>query len=146
MRKSLITALLPLILLLLLVGILWAAAVSTISVNCSVSGLGSSVVGMNVTFSGDVPDGVVRGYRKLSDANTAEELDLGDISTVGGILLVADACDVVVDCNFVSTFKESVYISEGECAYFKPCGVVKVRNPAGTTYTPTYEYIAFGTR
>lgn len=128
------------------VAVVWATASSNVSVNCSVSGLGSAPTSLNVSFSGTDPNAVMRGYRMLADVNTAETLDLGDISTIGGILIAADLCDVIVDCNYFSAFKESIYITEGECAYFKPAGPVQVRNPYDTTYTPIYEYIAFGNR
>lgn len=122
-----------------------ATVSSNVGLSASVSGLGSSSINLSTTFTPSDPDAYVRGYRQLSDANTAEQIDMGDLSTVLGMIVAADACDCLVDPNFVSSFKAGVIIKAGESAFFRPAGTVYIKNE-DSGETPKYEYLAFGTR
>lgn len=84
-------------------------------------------------------------YRTIATADTAEALDLGDVSTVTGIILYAVDYDVDIDCDYVSSFDADLTA--------KAAGIpVVITYPAGTVYvkgetgqTPKYEYVVWGT-
>ena len=99
------------------------------------------------TFSfniGTTPTAVTYNYRVLATTNTAELLDLGDVSTVLGILIKAVDHDLDIDCDFVSSFDADLSIKAGEVNLFTPSGIVYVKNN-DTGETPAYEYYVIGT-
>ena len=85
-------------------------------------------------------------YRTIAAANTAEALDLGDVSTVTAIILYAIDYDVLIDCDY-----DDVAFDADLTA--KAAGIpVVITYPAGDVYvqgetdqTPKYEYIVIGT-
>ncbi len=72
-------------------------------------------------------------------------LALGDVSTVEGVLIRAVDLALDVDCDYVSSFDADIPLAAGKSAYFKPEGIVRVKNGAGAEQ-PLYEYIVFGNR
>jgi len=84
--------------------------------------------------------------RTLATADTAEALDVGDLSTVTAIAIRAVDYDLDVDLDFVTTFDSDFTLKAGEPA-------AQIPNPAGTVYvknngageTPQYIYLALGT-
>jgi hypothetical protein len=91
------------------------------------------------------PTKYVQMRQVQNTTNTAEALDLGDITTPLLIAMVCVTNDVDVDCNYTSaTFRASNTINEGEGAIFMPAGSVYVKNnDAGELFT--IEYIIIGT-
>lgn len=131
---------------LLLATVTWIfAATAGVSMNISITDLGETSIILTKDFTASTPDAYARQYRQLESADTAEVLDLGDVSTIEGILLLADDNDIIIDCNYSGSFDEDIIVPAGQCTYFKPTGTVRVMNEdAGET--PLYEYIVFGTR
>lgn len=100
---------------------------------------------LNFSFNiGTVPTAFTYNYRTLSSAGTEEILDLGDVTTVLGILFKAVDLDVEIDCDFVSSFDADLSIQAGEVNYFSPVGTVYVKNE-DSGETPKYEYVVVGT-
>lgn len=121
------------------------AGVSTINLSLSISGLGLATDSLAIPFTGTVPTGVTKQYRALA-ATTSEALPLGDIATVEGVLIYAATCDdgtIEVDCDYVDAFNADITMAEGEACYFKPSGVVHVKNADDAA--GAYEYLIFGT-
>lgn len=83
-------------------------------------------------------------YRTIATANTAEALDLGDVSTVTAIILYAVDYDVDIDLDYVGAFDADQTA--------KAAGIpVIITYPAGDVYvqgetdqTPKYEYLIVG--
>lgn len=121
---------------------------------CTIKIIGSQTgLGKNLDFAESFEIATTRAtaitastynYRTLATANTAEVLDLGDVTTV---LLVIIKCisggKLDVDCDYVSSFDADIEIEEGEMAIFTPSGTVYVKDNAGTE-TPVYEYWVVG--
>lgn len=115
----------------------------------TLSGMGAMDKSIGETFEisdtqGTAPDTAVYQRRTLATANTAEALDLGDISTVRFIIIKCISGGMLdVDCDYVSAFDADLNIEEGEWNIFKPAGTVYVKDNAGTE-TPLYEFLAVG--
>jgi len=83
-------------------------------------------------------------YRTIAAANTAEALDLGDVSTVTAIVLYAVDYDVDIDLDWDTAFDADLTA--------KAAGIpVVITYPAGTVYvqgetdqTPKFEYLVIG--
>lgn len=120
------------------------AGTATVNISARLTGLGESSFNLSDSFTDATPTKVVQQYRVLASADSDEALDLGDISTVEGIMIRAVDLDLDVDCDYVDSFNADLDIAAGECAYFKPEGTVKVKNGTASE-TPAYEYIAWGT-
>ncbi len=120
------------------------AANALIELALTLTGLGQRadpVFSFNITTA---PTAVTYNYRILSVADTEEILDLGDVSTVLGILIKAVALDLLIDADFVSDFNSDLIVKAGEVAFFRPSGIVYVKNE-DSGVTPTYEYYVIGT-
>ena len=118
---------------------------ASVTISLNITGLGQASPNLSKSFTGTTPDAVHYDYRQLAEADAAEALDLGDVSTVEGIAIYAASKDLDVDCDFVDAFDIDIPIAEGQAAYFKPEGTVYVKNATGAEQ-PIYEYIVFGTR
>jgi len=133
--------------------VLLAAAASSISTSITISGLGNASTSLSMSYTGTVPDAITKGYTQIAVDNTAEALEVGDISTICGILISCiddDDSDsdliLEIDPNYATSFEAHIIIAEGESAYFKPHGTVYIRNDASDTNDLDYEYVVFGTR
>jgi len=121
------------------------AGSASINLIVTVSGLGKATYTLPVSFTGTVPTVVTPSYRLLA-LETEEALPLGDISTVEGVLIIASVCNdgaIQVDTSYVDSFTAEITLAQGEACYFKPSGVVYVRN--NDDAAGAYEYLLFGT-
>ena len=74
-----------------------------------------------------------------ASADTDEALNLCGISTVELIIIKATSNDLLIDSDYVSSFDSDIIVPEGECAIFKPAGVVRIKNEdAGEACTVDY--------
>lgn len=121
------------------------AAEGNISVIAELIGLGNEVRFAKRGSDETTPTAGTYNYRTIATADTAEALDLGDISTVTLIMLWAVDYDVMIDCNFVSSFDSHMTAkAAGIPAIIPyPSGTVYVKGESGQT--PKYEYICWGT-
>jgi len=120
------------------------AVVCTIKTSIELTGLGKDI---SLSESFDVTTAATAAtynYRVLATADTAELLDLGDVSTVELIWIKAVSGAIDIDCDFSSSFDADISIAEGEVHTFKPAGTVYVKNN-GAAETPSYEYVVVGT-
>lgn len=122
------------------------AASITVSSRVELEGLGKNLYMQDVATDGTTPTASTYNYRVLATADTAEALDLGDISTVAIVIIRAIDYDLDIDLDFSVAFDADSTVKAGE-----PAAVIP--NPAGTVYvknhnaaeTPAYEYLAIGT-
>ena len=121
------------------------AAEFNVKMMAQLSGLGEQIDFIKSGVDETTPTAGSYMYRTIAAANTAEALDLGDVSTVTAIVLFAVDFDVDIDCDFVSSFDADLTA--------KAAGIpVVITYPAGNVYvqgetdqTPKYEYIVIGT-
>ena len=87
-----------------------------------------------------------RQYRTLATADTAEALDIGDLSTATLIVLKAIDNDLDVDLDFDTSFDADLTIEAGgpSAVIPSPAGTVYVKNH-GAGETVKYSYLAWGT-
>jgi len=127
------------------------AAVLDVNIMCEVTGLGKIQSFLERATDGTAPTALTYNYRTLTTADTAEALDLGDVSTVTGIAIRAvGSYDVDVDLDNATDdpddFDADFTIKAGEPAAYipNPAGNVYVKNN-GESETPSYEYWCCGT-
>lgn len=90
------------------------------------------------------PTKYVRMRQVQAAADTAEALDIGDITTPDLIVLECISNDVDIDCNYSASFSADITVNEGEAAAFKPAGTTYIKNnDAGEAVT--IEYLVIGT-
>ena len=120
------------------------AGAASISIITELSGLGKLLEfaeKFNITTT---PTAFTYNFRTLTTTDTAEALDLGDVSTVEYVVIKAVSGPLYVDTSFSSTFTNEIVIAAGEVACFKPAGATYVKNYTAAA-TPTYEYVCIGT-
>jgi len=120
------------------------AGVASANLSLRVSGLGESTFSLSDAFTGTTPTKVTQQYRVMGSGAQGEALDLGDISTVEGVIIHVIDKVLDVDTTWDTTFEAQITIPIGQTVYFKPAGAVYVRENVGEE-TPAYEYIVFGT-
>ena len=122
------------------------SATVTVSSRVELAGLGKDVYLQDVATDGTTPTAATYNYRVLATADTAEALDLGDISTVSMIMIRAIDYDLDIDLDYSSAFDSDLTVKAGEPAAVvpNPAGTVYVKNN-GTSETPAYEYLVCGT-
>jgi len=121
------------------------AASFDVNIIAKLTGLGEEISFIKKGTDETTPTAEAHMYRTIATADTAEALDLGDVSTVTAIVLYAVDYDVDIDCDFVSSFDADQTA--------KAAGIpVVITYPAGTVYvkgesgqTPKYEYLVTGT-
>ena len=121
------------------------AAEFKINMLAQLTGLGEQIDFIKTGTDETTPTAGSYMYRTIATADTAEALDLGDVSTVTAIVLYAVDYDVDIDCDYVSSFDADLTA--------KAAGIpVVITYPAGTVYvkgesgqTPKYEYLVIGT-
>ena len=121
------------------------AASNTLEYLFKLSGLGDNDSVMSgLATNGQTPTAVSHQYRVLAVADTAEVLDLGDVSTIDAVILRAIDYDLDVDTSYVSSFNAEITALAGEMPLiFKPTGTVYVKNSSAGE-TPKYEVIVVG--
>ncbi|KKK54255.1 hypothetical protein LCGC14_3086590 [marine sediment metagenome] len=84
-------------------------------------------------------------YRTLAVADTDELLDLGDVSTVGAIVIRAITNNLDIDLDYVSAFDADLTVKVGAVPAVipYPAGVIRVKNN-GAGETPVFEYLIIG--
>lgn len=117
---------------------------ATITIMNKITGLSSDLSFRTQFNPTTTPTATTHQRRTQAVADTAEALDLGDISTVELITIKAVSNDLLVDCDYVAAFDEDIIIPEGESATFKPAGIVYIKNEDAAE-TCQYEYLAIGT-
>jgi len=121
------------------------AADFTCKILAKLTGLGEEIEFHKQGTDETTPTAGCYMYSVIAEADEAQELDLGDVSTVTAIILYAIDYDVDIDCDFVSSFDADLTA--------KAAGLpVVITYPAGTVYikgesekTPKFEYIVIGT-
>jgi len=119
------------------------AASCDISVIAEFSGLGKLLNFCDKFSVTTTPTAVTYNYRTLATTDTAEALDLGDITTVEMIIIKAVGA-IYIDTSYTASFSSEITLAAGEVAIFKPYGTVYVKNYTALA-TPAYEYLAIGT-
>lgn len=121
------------------------AAALNVNVIAELVGLGEIINFIKRGSDETTPTAGAYMYRTIATANTAEVLDLGDVSTVTMVILFAVDYDVDIDCDFSSSFDADLTAKAGGIPAVIPY-------PAGTVYvqgetdqTPKFEYIVVGT-
>lgn len=77
-------------------------------------------------------------------ADTAEALEVGDITNIDMIIMKCITKDCEVDTSWVSSFSTEITILEGETQIFKPSGTVYIRNTVAEAAVSTVEYMVVG--
>lgn len=120
------------------------AATARVKLQFEITGLGQGgEFAANFTTT-TTPTAYAQFYRTLAAADTAEALDLGDVSTVDLIIFKAIDNDIEIDADFDTSFDADLVVLEGEVAMFKPSGTVYVKNQ-DSAETPSYNYWIIGT-
>jgi hypothetical protein len=89
------------------------------------------------------PTKYMRGYQIQNTTGTAEILNIGDVTTPYLVAIHAVDNEVDIDCNFVTTFKASITIKEGQYAVFAPSGIVYIKEHT-TSEVVTLDYFVCG--
>jgi len=122
------------------------AAEFTVSVLAELTGLGKDQTFTDKGTDGTTPTAGSYMYRTLATANTAEALDLGDVSTVTCVIIRAIDYNLDIDLDYTAaTFNADLTINAGEIAAVIPNPVLVYVNGSETDETPAYEYIVIGT-
>ncbi len=121
------------------------AAEFSVSILAELIGLGKDVTFTDKGIDGTTPTAGSYMYRTLAVADTDELLDLGDISTVGAIVIRAITNDLDIDLDYVSAFDADLTVKAGAVPAIVPypAGIVRVKNN-GAGETPKFEYIVIG--
>lgn len=121
------------------------AAEFTCSVVAQLTGLGKEIEFAEKGTDETTPTAGTYNYRVIATADTAEALDLGDVSTVTAIVLYAVDYDVDIDCDFVTAFDADLTAKAGgiPAVITYPAGTVYVKGESAQT--PAYEYLVIGT-
>ena len=118
------------------------AAACDVTLSALIAGLGKSLE-LQDKFSLASFTAQTYNYRTLAVANTAEALDLGDISVLSLVVIRAIGA-IDVDTTYVSSFNAEISIPAGQFAVFKPSGLVYIKNNV-VGATPAYEIYLIGT-
>lgn len=121
------------------------AAEFNLSVIAELTGLGKIQTFVEKGTDETTPTAGAYMYRVIATADTAEALDLGDVSTVTAIILSAIDYDVDIDCDYVASFDADLTAKAGgiPVVITYPAGTVYVKGESGQT--PKFEYLIIGT-
>jgi len=119
------------------------AAEMSVTILAELTGLGLDRVFSGKFSTTNVPARALYQYMTQATADTAEALDVSDVSTIDLIIIKCILNDVDIDCDYVSTFDADITIQEGEIAVFKPAGTVYFKNN-GAGEQSTIEYMVVG--
>lgn len=104
------------------------AAELKVTVLSQLTGLGKVFEFVETFTTTTTPTMKYQGYQVQAVADTAEALNLGDITTPELIIIKCITNDVDIDCNYSSSFSADITVNEGEVAVFKPAGTVYIKN------------------
>lgn len=119
------------------------AAELNIRVGMFLSGLGLSIDFVEKFTHSQTPAKKMLSIQDQAVADTAEALNLGDVTTIDMILMKATTNDVDVDTSYSSSFSKELSFTEGEVQLFKPEGTVWIKNGTGAEQV-TVEYLIIG--
>jgi len=121
------------------------AAEFKVKMIAQLSGLGELINFIKQGSDETTPTAGAYMYRTIATADTAEALDLGDVSTVTMVVLYAVDYDVSIDCDYVAAFDADMTAKAGgiPAVIPYPAGTVYVKGESGQT--PKYEYLVIGT-
>lgn len=121
-------------------------ASAELSLIFELTGLDEDITFIDKGTDGTTPTAYSKMHRTLGTADTAEALDLGDVSTVQGVVIRAIDYDLDIDCDFSSSFDADITAKAGEFPALipNPAGTVYVKNN-GASETPQYVYAVWGT-
>ena len=91
------------------------------------------------------PTKYIQARQVMGVADTAEALDIGDITTPLLVVLTCVTNDVDIDCNYSSSFSADITVNEGEAAVFMPAGTTWIKNNDAAEVS-TIEYLVLGTQ
>lgn len=120
------------------------AATASAKLNILLDGLAKTLDLPYSWNTSTTPTKYYHGRQVQAEADAAEALELGNISTP---LLVVISCvtnDCAVDTTYVSSFVEELTVNEGEVAVFTPKGTVYIKNNDSSEAT-TIDVFAVGT-
>jgi len=80
-------------------------------------------------------------YQVQATADTAEALELGNVTTPELILIYCVSNDVDIDTSFSTSFSAEITVNEGEFAIFKPTGTVYIKNDDSSEQVTIEAYI-----
>ena len=120
------------------------AGSANVNLSLRVSGLGKTTLNLPDSFDGTTPTAALANKCTMGTAAEGEALDLGDVSTIEGVIIRAIDKVLDVDTTWDTTFEAQITIPVGQSVYFKPAGTVYVRENVSDE-TPAYEYIVYGT-
>ncbi len=119
------------------------AATATVNLIIELDGLNDNIK-FPIKFSTTTtPTKYVKG-RQATTADTAEALEVGDLTTV---LLAVVECitnDVDIDTSYVSSFNAEITVNEGEATVFMPSGTIWIKNDDAGEVS-TVDYLLIGT-
>ena len=121
------------------------AATFQVKMIAQLAGLGEQIDFIKSGTDETTPTAGSYMYRTIATANTAEALDLGDVTTVTAIILYAVDYDVDIDCDYVAAFDADLTAKAAglPVVITYPAGVVYVKGETGQT--PKFEYLVIGT-
>jgi hypothetical protein len=108
------------------------------------TGLGSVLEFVDTFTTTTTPTRKYFGYQVQATADTAEALNLGDVTTPELIVLKCVTNDVDIDTSYSVAFSAELTVNEGEVAVFKPVGTVYIRNDDAVELS-TIEVLVVGT-
>lgn len=116
-----------------------------VSVIAQLTGLGKQIEFAEKGTDETPPTAATYNYRVMVASDTAEALDLGDVSTPTCAILYAVDYDVLIDCDYSDSFDVDMTAkAAGIPAVIPyPAGDIYVQGESGET--PKFEYILVGT-
>ena len=108
------------------------------------TGLGKALEFLETSTTTTTPTRAAYIYQVQGVADTAEALDLGDVTTPELILIKCVANDVDIDTSYLASFSAEITVNEGEWAAFKPVGTVYLKND-DSAESFTIEALVIGT-
>ncbi|MHA2063276.1 MAG: hypothetical protein ACXABY_02725 [Candidatus Thorarchaeota archaeon] len=91
------------------------------------------------------PDTKFYNHPTQAVADTEEAIAVGDVGTIEYMIVHCITNDCDLDTNFVTAFKASQVVQEGEWACFKPSGTVYMKNNDAAEQS-LIEYWLIGTK
>ena len=117
------------------------AASSKISIRAKLEDLGIPLEIVS-QFAG-TPTYSQYSYLLQTTTNVAQVLNLGGVTTIEAIIIIAKDNALSVDTSYSVTFSEELVIDEGEFAVFKPGAIVWVKNHVAGEVS-TFEVLILG--
>ena len=121
------------------------AAECKVTISAQITGLGQLFEMVDTFTTTTTATRKTYGYQVQAVADTAEALDLGDVTTPELIIIRCIANDVDIDTSYSVSFSAELTVNEGEVAVFKPVGSAVYLKNDDAAESFTVEYIVVGT-